>query len=56
MTSEREDGLNQRYATTYRPLSTATILDSQVVEAEEEVIDIWNFMEPAMSRRVVGMS
>jgi len=35
----------------YRPQSTATILASQVVEAEE-VID----MEPAMSRRVVGMS
>jgi len=52
MKSEREDGLNQRYATSYRPPSTATILDSQVVEAEEEVID----MEPAMSRRVVGMS
>jgi len=40
MKSEREDGLNQRYATSYRPPSTATILDSQVVEAEEEVIDM----------------
>jgi len=36
----REDGLNQRYATSYRPPSTATILDSQVVGAEEEVIDM----------------
>ena len=34
--SEREDGLNQYYATSYRPPSTATILDSQV----EEVIDM----------------
>ena len=40
MTSEREDGLNQCYATSYRPPSTATILESQVVEAEEEVIDM----------------
>jgi len=38
--SEREDGLNQYYATSYRPTSTATILDSQVAE----VID----MEPAV--------
>jgi len=28
------------------------LFDSQVVKAEEEV----NFMEPAMSKRVVGMS
>jgi len=27
--SEREAGLNQHYATSYRPPSTATILDSQ---------------------------
>ena len=40
MKSEREAGLNQRYATSYRPPSTTTILDSQVVEAEEEVIDM----------------
>ena len=38
--SEREDGLNQYYATSYRPTSTATILDSRLVEAEEEVIDM----------------
>ena len=37
MNSEREDGLSQHgYATSYRPPSTATILDSQV----EEVIDM----------------
>ena len=37
---EEAAGLNQRCATSYRPLSTATILDSQLVKAEGEVMDV----------------
>jgi len=43
MKSEGEEeaaGLNQRYATSYRSLPTTTILDSQLVKAEEEVMDV----------------
>jgi len=43
MKSEGEEeaaGLNQRYATFYRPLSTVSILDSQLVKAEGEVMDV----------------
>ena len=43
MKSEGEEeaaGLNQRCATSYRPLSTTTILDSLLVKAEGEVMDV----------------
>ena len=43
MKSEGEEeaaGLNQRYATSYRSLSTTTIPDSRLVKAEEEVMDV----------------